>query len=311
VRKGPIVTLSVLLAACTPGVAATTTSRPPASTSSPATPTPTTMTSSPTTATPTSTTPPVTTTAPTTTSSAPPEVLSPFARPAWLGTRILPLGPDGENGIPQPTPPELLDRRLETPDVLEPPTGEDFASSIGPVPDDVLVRSTWTEDCPLALDELAYVTVTHFGFDGDHHTGELIVNAGFAERIVGVFEQLHAARFPIEEMRVITQADLDAAPTGDGNETTGFSCRPAVGSGSWSMHAYGLAIDINPFHNPYLKGELVLPELATAYVDRERVLPGMMIDGDVAVEAFAAIGWEWGGHWNTLKDWMHFSENGR
>lgn len=257
------------------------------------------------------TTSPPTTTALATTTSAPPEVLSPFARPAWLGTRILPLGPDGENGIPQPTPPELLDRRLETADVLEPPPGDDFVSTSGPVPDDVLARSTWTEDCPLALDELAYLTVSHVGFDGDFHTGELIVNAGFAERIVGVFEQLHAARFPIEEMRVISQEDLDAAPTGDGNETTGFSCRPAVGSGSWSMHAYGLAIDINPFHNPYLKGELVLPELATAYVDRERVLPGMIVDGDVAVEAFSGIGWEWGGDWSTLKDWMHFSENGR
>ena len=34
-------------------------------------------------------------------------------------------------------------------------------------------------------------------------------------------------------------------------------------------------------------------------------------DCDVVVEAFAAIGWQWGGHWTTLKDWQHFSQNGR
>ena len=85
----------------------------------------------------------------------------------------------------------------------------------------------------------------------------------------------------------------------------------AVGSGSWSRHAYGLAVDVNPFHNPYLKGDLVLPELATAYLDRANHRPGMIQPGDVAVEAFAAMGWPWGGNWNTLLDYMHFSDNGR
>ena len=249
---------------------------------------------------------------PTSTSTlAPTTTQSPFAPPNWLGTRVLPLGPDGENALAQPTPPELLDRQIATVDDLPPPIDDTFTATIGPVPDDVLARSTWTPDCPVGVDELAYVTVTHVGFDGEFHTGELIVNASVADDIVQVFEQLHAVRFPIEQMRIITPQDLEEPPTGDGNETTSFVCRPAVGSGKWSQHAYGLAIDINPFHNPYLKGDLVLPELATAYTDRDRVLPGMILDGDAAVDAFAAIGWAWGGDWNTLKDWMHFSQNGR
>jgi hypothetical protein len=223
---------------------------------------------------------------------------------------VLPLGPDGENGIAQPTPPELQDRRFETIDLLPPPPGDEFVWTVGPVPDDVIARSTWTEECPLDRSQLRYLNVSHMGFDGRFHTGELIVNERVAEDIVGVFAELHAARFPIEKMRVTTQEALDAPPTGDGNGSGAFGCRPAVGSGSWSQHAYGLAIDINPFHNPYIKGELVIPELASAYLDRERVLPGMVVDGDVVVEAFADIGWTWGGDWNTLKDWMHFSSNG-
>jgi hypothetical protein len=84
-----------------------------------------------------------------------------------------------------------------------------------------------------------------------------------------------------------------------------------VGTDNWSMHAYGLAIDINPFHNPYEKGELIIPELAMSYLDRDQNLPGMIHDGDVVVAAFADIGWGWGGDWKTLKDYMHFSQNGR
>jgi hypothetical protein len=257
--------------------------------------------------------PPSTTLTPVTVTTGAPfttTTVSPFARPPWLGTRVLPLGPDGENALPQSTPAELSDRRLTTLDVLPPPADASFAFTIGPVPDHVLARSTWTEECPVGRDDLAYVTLTHVGFDGAFHTGELIVNHWVASDVVGVFAALHAARFPIEQMRVITQEDLDAAPTGDGNETTGFVCRPAVGSTSWSQHSYGLAVDINPFHNPYAKGELVLPELATDYVDRDRVLPGMVFDGGTVVEAFAAIGWSWGGDWRSLKDWMHFSESG-
>jgi hypothetical protein len=59
-----------------------------------------------------------------------------------------------------------------------------------------------------------------------------------------------------------------------------------------------------------LKGDLVLPELASVYTDREDVRIGMIAPGDIATEAFAEIGWGWGGNWSSLKDWMHFSQSG-
>lgn len=289
--------MTLVLAGCTGSPVVPATTVPPALTTLPvvaATSTPTAPVAT------TATTVPATTT-----------TQSPFARPDWLGTIVLPLGPDGENGIAQPTPPELQDRRLETIDRLPPPPDDQFVATISPVPDDVIARSTWTEECPVSRDELAYLNVSHYGFDGEFHTGEVIVNATYAEDIVGVFKKLHTARFPIESMKVTTQAELDAPPTGDGNNSGAFGCRPAVGSSGWSMHAFGLAIDINPFHNPYEHGELILPELAMSYLDRDNDLPGMVLEDGVVVEAFAEIGWEWGGHWNSVKDYMHFSENGR
>jgi hypothetical protein len=242
----------------------------------------------------------------TTTTTEPP---SPYARPDWLGTRLLPLRPD-EFGEVQPTPPEMVDRRFETPDVLSPPAGDEFEWSIQDVPMAVLLRSTWTPECPVHWTDLRYVTVSHWGFDQEFHTGEILVNARVAEDIVEVFRSLHENRFPIEEMRIIRLEEIDAHPTGDWNDTTSFVCRPAVGTGNWSQHAFGTAVDVNPFHNPYEKGDLVLPELASAYTDRSDLRPGMIVPGDEVVEAFAGIGWKWGGNWNSLKDYMHFSVSG-
>lgn len=232
-------------------------------------------------------------------------------RPEWLGTRVLPLGPSGM-GIAKPTPPLLRNRRFATIDIL-PTRHRGYRATIGPVPSDVVERSTWRPKCPVDVDDLAYLTMTFWGFDRERHTGEMIVNASVADDIGGIFEALYRARFPIEEMRVTTleeQRDWNRAPTGDTNVTSSFECRKATGGSDWSEHAYGLAIDINPFHNPYLLGDIVGPELAGAYTDRTWRRPGMIFEGDVVTRAFDAIGWEWGGRWNSLKDWMHFSASG-
>lgn len=231
--------------------------------------------------------------------------------PAWVvGAMPLPLRPDGYGEI-LPTPAPLLDRRLPTAARLPPPSSGGFESSVAAVTEEVRARmgDTWREGCPVGVGDLRYLTVSFRGFDGEVHTGELVVHAEEAAGVVSAFERLFAAGFPIEEMRLITDADVAAAPTGDGNNTAAFICRPVRGGSRFSAHASGLAIDINPFHNPYTRGDVVLPELASAYLDRSAVRPGMIVEGDVVVEAFAAIGWSWGGRWDN-PDLMHFSATG-
>ena len=240
---------------------------------------------------------------------------SALPRPDWLGTRVLPLATDGF-GERLPTPPELVDRRLATPPLPAPappdPVDERFAAEVMAVPQGVLDRSTWTDACPVRVEELRYVTVHHFGFDNRVHVGELIVHADVATDVVAVFAALHRARFPLEQVRVIRTEELSAPPTGDGNVTSAFVCRPTVGGTRWSEHAFGRAIDLNPFHNPYVRGDLIIPELAGAYVDRTDVRPGMIVAGDPVTEAFASIGWGWGGDWSgSATDPMHFSASGR
>lgn len=241
---------------------------------------------------------------------SPGESASAAPPPDWLGRRTLPTTPDGAV-VPQTTPEILRSRRFATTDRLPPPADDQFQATVAPVEGTILDRSTWEDGCPVEPEELSYLTLSFWGFDGRTHTGEMIVNREVADDVVEVFGKLFAARFPIEEMRITTSADLDAEPTGDGNNTSAFVCRAVTGGTSFSEHAFGLAIDINPFHNPYRRDELILPELAAHYLDRDLGQPGMIVAGDVAVEAFAAIGWAWGGDWNSLKDYQHFSRNGR
>lgn len=243
------------------------------------------------------------------TSPAAPENRWVTRRPAWLGHRVLPKGEQGFGKV-VPTPRILRNRRLATIDLLPPPTTKRFTFTLGPVPQDVVERSTFRPKCPVTLDQLSYVTMSFWGFDHERHTGEMIVNASVAEQIVGVFKQLYQARFPIEEMRVVRRDEVHAPPTGDTNVTSSFECRQVTLGTTWSQHSYGLAVDINPFDNPYWRGDIVAPELASAYLDRTWSRPGMILEGDVVTSAFDAIGWGWGGRWNSLKDWMHFSQNG-
>lgn len=231
------------------------------------------------------------------------------AAPQWLGTRVLTVGPNGFAAA-QDTPPELRHRSIITVDFLPPPPDGLFHATIEAVPAGVLARSSWTSDCPVAAADLRYLTVGFRGFDGRAHTGELLVHERVANDLVTVFGQLFAADFPIERMRISSAAELNAPPTGDGNTIEVFACRPVRGQKAWSQHAYGLAVDVNPFHNPYHKGEVVLPELATAYLDRAEARPGMVRPGGPVLRAFAAIGWKWGGDYRSFKDYMHFSATG-
>jgi hypothetical protein len=111
--------------------------------------------------------------------------------------------------------------------------------------------------------------------------------------------------FPVSRYRGSDDASMAA------DNTSAFNCRAAVGSsGRWSMHAYGLAIDVNPVENPYVLGARVLPPAGRRYLDRTRPRRGMAVEGGVLVEAFEAVGWRWGGRWTNSRDYQHFSTNG-
>ena len=171
--------------------------------------------------------------------------------------------------------------------------------------------SSWRPGCPVAPEDLRKVQLSHWGFDDRPHTGELVVHAAETQAMIDVFRRLYERRFPIRRMELIdVYGGSDEASTAADN-TAAFNCRNAVASGppSWSQHAYGRAIDVNPLENPYILNGKVLPAEGGPYVDRSNVRPGMAVRGGELVAAFAASGWSWGGVW-VNPDYQHFSATG-
>jgi hypothetical protein len=184
-----------------------------------------------------------------------------------------------------------------------------FRASVSPVRWDEL-RFSYRAGCPVPPSQLRTVRVAHWGFDGRVREGAVVVHRRVAPAIVTVFRQLYAARFPIRRLEPVSRfrGSDDASMAAD--NTSGFNCR-RVDGGPWSMHAYGLALDVNPLENPYVRRGVVQPPAGRAHLDRSRYRRGYAVEGGALVRAFASIGWEWGGRWTSSKDYQHFSENGR
>jgi hypothetical protein len=172
---------------------------------------------------------------------------------------------------------------------------------------------SWHSGCPVGPAQLRRVRLRYLGFDGRAHLGQLIVNARVTGDVVSVFRTLYAARFPIRQMRPVDVFHGSDSRSTAADNTSSFNCRLAVAAGPkhWSMHAYGEAIDINTVENPYIQSGRVSPANAKAYADRTNVRPGMAVEGNVLVRAFARVGWGWGGRWAGSPDYQHFSTNGR
>ena len=190
------------------------------------------------------------------------------------------------------------------------PPAPPFQASIEPVTQEELGAS-WKPGlgCP-APEELRAVNVSHWGYDGQVQVGRLIVHAGHAEAMVAVFGDVYAARFPIERMVPIAAYGGDDQASMRDNNTSGFNCRYVSGTTRLSQHGLGAAVDINPLHNPYVKGSTVDPPEGAPWANRSRTDPGMIKAGDAVVQAFARRGWGWGGYWSSGKDYQHFSASG-
>jgi len=174
------------------------------------------------------------------------------------------------------------------------------------------VPHSWHAGCPVAPGQLRRLRLSYWGFDGRAHTGALVVNVRAVSPLTRVFSRLYAARFPIRRMRPIDAYGGSDERSLEADNTAAFNCRYAVASGPkrWSVHAYGLAIDVNPVENPYLEGGRVHPRAGRAYLDRARYRRGMAVRGGLLVDAFASVGWAWGGRWTSSPDYQHFSSTG-
>lgn len=201
---------------------------------------------------------------------------------------------------------------MTTPATVSPtPTSATTAPLQGPVIEPVTAAelgATWRPGCPVAPQQLRRVDLDYLGFDAQPHRGSLVVHEDLVAQVVEAFDRLYRLHYPIATMRTVEQyAGADDELSMRDNNTSAFNCRGIPGSRSWSLHAYGKAVDVNPRLNPYIdRTGVYQPANAGAFVDRTRTEPGMLHAGDPAVRAFTERGWRWGGYWRTPIDYQHF-----
>ena len=195
-----------------------------------------------------------------------------------------------------------------------PTTAEEFTSAVASIDGAAVsrMRSSWRAGCPVPLENLRLVAITHWGFDGAPRPGEIVVHADAADAVVEVFRRLFAAKFPIEQVRLVDEFGGDDDRSMAANNTSAFNCRRATGAQRWSEHAYGRAVDVNPVQNPFVtRAGAVLPPQGASHVRRDPATRGLITADGPVVAAFRAVGWRWGGHWSSGKDYQHFSATGR
>ena len=165
----------------------------------------------------------------------------------------------------------------------------------------------------VSYEDLNYVHVLHYDFDGEIAHGELICNQAIAGDLVEIFYELYVAEYRIDKITLIEAYDGDDNASMIDNNTSCFNYRPVTGQSNLSRHALGLAIDINPFYNPYIYypkegGQIVLPEGSEAYTDRSTAFPYKIDTEDLCYRLFIEHGFTWGGNWNSMKDYQHFQK---
>lgn len=194
-------------------------------------------------------------------------------------------------------------------------TYESSVSTITPsVKQRMLKGNSWRKGCPVGLNDLRYLRVRHINFRGQELMGELIVHKDVSDEVTKIFEALYDAKYPVRNMKVVSDYRGNDWDSIEADNTSAFNCRKATGSKKWSKHSYGKAIDINPIENPYIarsghishKASLVYSKRVhqnSTYADR-----ALLLNHDKAVKVFKKYGWKWGGDWHGVKDYQHFSK---
>lgn len=167
----------------------------------------------------------------------------------------------------------------------------------------------------ISYDDLRYLKVLYYDFDGNVQEGELICNVSIAEDLKEIFYELYRNQYPIHSIRLIDDYNGDDTASMEANNTSCFNYRVVDGTTSLSKHALGCAIDINPFYNPYVVfdktgngQDYISPKGSEIYADRSKDFTYKIDEQDLCYRLFKEHGFTWGGSWNSCKDYQHFQK---
>ena len=187
---------------------------------------------------------------------------------------------------------------------------QDYLFASYPIPESVKARmqgKSMKDNAKIGYDQLCYLSLPYYDYDGHIQKGEMVCNKRIAHDLLSVFKTLFSEQYPICSIRLVDDFDADDEASMEANNTSCFNYRTVPGTSVLSRHALGLAVDINPLQNPYIRGSKVHPATATEYVDRTKDFPHKIDKDDLCYKVFTSYGFTWGGIWRN-KDHQHFEK---
>ena len=174
-----------------------------------------------------------------------------------------------------------------------------------------MAGKSYKVSCPLPLGDLRYLELMHKNLAGETLRGEMICNERIADDVLEIFERLYATGYPIERVRLIDDYGADDELSMRDNNSSCFNFRFVSFTNRISRHGYGLAVDINPLYNPYIKTvdgrKVIAPDNSAAYEDRAKSFPYKITADDLCCRLFREKKFLWGGEcWDDEKDYQHF-----
>lgn len=167
----------------------------------------------------------------------------------------------------------------------------------------------------ITYDDLRYLNILYCDFEGNTQVGEIICNVLIADDLLDIFEELYDRHYQLERVSLIDEFDGNDDLSMEANNTSCFNYRKVSGTTKLSNHALGLAIDINPFYNPYIVydksgngNDSITPIGSEIYVDRSLDFEHKIDENDLCYRLFKEHGFTWGGDWKSTKDYQHFQK---
>lgn len=164
---------------------------------------------------------------------------------------------------------------------------------------------------PEILQEITTVPVRYRDFNGETHHGSIEMNRAVADDVALFFETAYRLNFPIFHVGHSKDYYDDDALLMDRNISSGFNYRPIKGTRQLSLHSRGLAFDVNPRINPFIRYTPNGVEVNPAGVLYDSSKPGTLYSGHPLVTLMKLHGWEWGGDWapeSGRTDYQHFQK---
>ena len=180
-----------------------------------------------------------------------------------------------------------------------------------PIPDTIIIDSHYTfaetivgSNAPqVVIDQLQLINVTYISTDEKLHQGQILTNKLLAQDIEELFQFMLDQDFVIEKAIPIVAYNWNDTLSMEDNNSYSFCYRNI----SYSNHAKGLAIDINPRFNPLRWKIKDLPNEPLGAV-LDTAVNGTLHPNHLVVKEFKKRGFRWGHTFSKYWDDHHFEK---